>query len=285
MSFETVEVSNTVAQTHRIHQALVAAGFPSELVSNPLGDALAVLVPDLINPDDIPLKPEIEPAVDRAVNDEPRNNITQVLPTAGLRVYPKVFLDVVDLAVQSAAERTDILPFPFSSPTRRDHNSKMSQGTKILPVHADFIGHSANYEPGRPLYGLNFHFTRQGSYHVKMGLLRRLEDELSLQEIEMRPPLEMTSTQVTQSVERMYDAYAAPFTELDVSAGGLLIFQARVHKARKLVPVAHEFTTTSVAGRLSDIYTPKAANIDDVLGYRQAILKEYDFSDLGYEAA
>jgi hypothetical protein len=272
ISFEAHEIAPLIGQNERIQAALLKNGVVAELVLNKLDEPIAVVARDFMNPDQLTHSLLLEDADQQVTLIQP-SDLGNTLPLSGTNIYPESFLSIMDLVVNSAAQQNG-LASNLMSPTRHDTDRVFSTAPQSFGLHIDLAGGNGLIEPNLALSGLNIHYTRWGSYDVRLGALRSLENEECLSRIIKS----INKKQATRTdLLNAYEALAAPFTDpVSLKEGDLLFFQGRQHGAAGIVAVAHEFVTTS-SSRRSDVFRPQLGSHKDVQERREFFAKLFQF--------
>jgi hypothetical protein len=259
-------VQPLLEQIVRIHDALQGHGLHPEMITNPRGEAIAVVARGSFDPDRVMGSVGLHRLIDKF-------DALQTFPVAGAVVYPRDFLDTMDVIVQAAAERPGWLATRLGSGSKNDSDSDDLPG-QSLGLHCDYIG-SAQYREKEPyLHGLNVHATRRGVVRAQFGMVRGLEYDMAFHEEE--------DVHGREARNKLILAAAQPFSEpVILRPGDQLVFQAQQHHERRLVPLAHEFTTVE-GPRRSEVFRPHIGEPAVVMPKRARLASELALQAFGY---
>lgn len=282
MDSRYLESDATLRQTERIAVALGVSNIPYEMVRNEWDEPLAVVIRGGLDISRIlgsvgirRLDMRFGAEDETEAESKERLAVADTMPLAGqagLLVLPASFLKIVDIAVQAATERSDILA------TRLDMVSVdgVSLVDRDSGVHIDSQNLS-DEKLAESLCGLNIHTTRVGIGEASFGLVRSFDAARRLEKVMAQ---DWYGSKRFELAWQIAEPFSAP---IEIAAGDVVIFQAA--RALGRLPVAHEFKTlVSHDLRLSEIYTPSIAPAADVLAERRRIANAYHLQELGYAA-
>ncbi len=284
MNAPYLESDASLRQTVRIADTLNRHDLGAQIVENAYGEPLAVVARGALDLHKIQesdslrqLKNRIEACEATDAESEEHLRVIDTLPVAGeyeSLVLPASFLLIIDLAMQAAVERSDVLPtrlncVQFEAPNR---------GSKSwLGMHLDYSIMYDQEIAARPVSGLNIQVTRGGGGTAIFGLIRTFTD------IERIGLAESAGDEYQEDLLR---ELGVPFSDpVELGPGDAIIFQAAPHRRLGRLPVAHEFLTISDEVRYSELYSiSDFAPAETVLRLRQRIARDYQLESLGYAA-
>ncbi len=266
----SLEYDATLRQNERIANTLRERGVPRvDLIENPLGEPVAVHLPDIFDPSTY-----LAGVPDSLVDQEiPGHRLGWKIEGQELRnAFPMVFnnfmvpsvLGLLDVVVQASAEEdvlaTNVTQWDY---VRRNPDSGL---------HIDSSSFYPEEYDQRPLSGTNGHLSPEGEREVEMGIVRD-SGYLGLKGV----PLDQRGD--------FYREHAAPFAEFKLRIGDGVIFQGGAHLRRHLLPIAHNFvTTTANSSRRYDLFTPAAGAHGIVIGSREQLIRKHGLEKFGYTA-
>lgn len=299
MEVPYIESAATSMQAEAIAARLSECSIRNRVIYNPYEEAVAVHVPEAITAKDAmanafraaafaPLALFAEESAEQHEFVQRRLANVQAARTvpSGLHsgsVY-YVLQHVIDCAVEAATDRKQLGTDLFAYET----------GGGDAAAHIDFPGSHANPGPDE-LHGLNIHLTLTGQGEARFGLLREFQSAVTLAEgigqarqnglssAEVNRYLAQGSAQETDpriptalqegvaSVERAMQQASEP---VELHPGDVVIFQARQHQAKGLLPTVHQFTTIQQP-RWYTVFTPKGAPRTEVIEDRNEILVDH----------
>ncbi|WP_280336877.1 hypothetical protein [Nocardia wallacei] len=194
--------------------------------------------------------------------------VSAVLPygTRSGRVYPSAVCVVLDAVTRAAAGRADVAATELAAP-----EAGISMGHGDAGPHTDFPGNLD--DPDRTLiHGLNVHLTLHGTARARFAPVRTYAEveRIAAHLHEMQ----RSGLSLFEINDHFDDIYAALLNSacapVPHGVGDMLIFQARPHRGKGLLPTVHYFESTS-ADRWHVVFGPQAGHRDDVLARRVAL--------------
>lgn len=281
MKHRSPEVQRVVDQTERLQGAFRSEGFTTEVITNPLKEALGVILRQAFDPNQI----TYAKGLDEVLKSDPYDfdavqALRHTLPISGPKLHPRYFLDIVDLAARTAAGTSGVsdgLATNLKSPPRGD--DWFTEKGRGLGLHADFVVIGNNgIERDVPLHGLNIHATRWGVAEARFGIVRSLEYDPVLYEAQGEAGLKGDRS----IQDAVYERLAAPFTDpIQLNPGDILLFQAQQHNDRGIAAVAHDFATLSETRR-SDVFSPTLGDTAMVQTQRNDLAALHQLGTWGY---
>lgn len=261
MNVPHLESSATLDQNRRISEALSAQNIPHQLVLNSWEEPLAVHLPAFLPAD------EVEPYALQASRypgpSEERvpilDRLGDLLP-AGAKsrmFYPEAIGSLLSTVVQAAMDRPDATPRRMLS---------VEAGNVETYPHIDFPTSKEN--PENDIVGLNVHLTLQGSATARFSLIREfaqvdaknqiIKDALSAGPQSNEAAIKAHRRYVsTHTLPELYVPFMEEATDpITLEAGDIVIFQARTHRSRDLLPTVHHFVTRTLP-RWITVFSPK----------------------------
>lgn len=236
--------TGSLEQTERIAAAVAELGYAAETITTPLGEPVAVRVPRVLS------SAETEPFVEAAavVGRDPtvrldNPEISAVLPygTRSARIYPKPVRDVLDAVARAATRRGDIAATELDSP-----EGGISMGLGDAGPHTDFPGNLDDPDPDE-IHGLNVHLTLRGAATARFAPIR---DFTGVEDIADRLHRMQSAGRTIFEINDEFDAIYAALMEtacdpVPHGVGDMLVFQARPHRSKGLLPMVHHFASTT----------------------------------------
>ena len=191
----------------------------------------------------------------RTIDGVPPENKMFVYPEgnfSGSR-YPEKVREVLDVAVRASLQRDDVAAI-------RVCGSEVATTAEAgdAPPHTDFPGNLAD-PPLERIHGLNVHLTMSGTAQVSFGLMPDIEAVQSVA-ASLRAATEAGQTQkeINDSLFQLFGAHMNDEIEpVHLECGDVVLFQARLHARKRMLPVIHRFRTTS-ASRWHTAFMPNA---------------------------
>lgn len=289
MEVPYLESDATSRQMEAIASRLGQSYITHEVIYNPYDEAVAVYVPEVISSYEAfsltynamgyaPLQLFAEENTEQHEFVQRRlvgAQATRTLP-GGMHsgdVYPFGLHSIIDCAVYAATNGTQL---------GTDLHAYESGGGDAA-AHIDFPGSHANPGPDE-LHGLNIHLTLSGEGEARFGLMREFQSAITLAdgivqarqdglspaeinkylaqggtpETDLRMPLALR-----EGVAHVGLAMQQASAPVALRPGDVVLFQARQHLAKKLLPTVHKFSTTQEP-RWYAVFTPHGAPLAEV---------------------
>lgn len=278
--FPVVGPARDAVQAQQISEEIAALGFAVEVIADSLGRPVAVRIPHVL-PED-----EAAKIVDAAtitgqdvatVKDVPF--VSDVLPygTRSGRVYSSGVCDVLDATVRAVSRRSSVSAFHLAAP-----EGGTTIGLGDAGPHTDFPASLEN-PPAAAIHGLNVHLALQGSATARFGHIGSFgQVERIAQVLTSARQAGLTAAEINGTFGEIYASHmelaAEPVRHV---AGDVLIFQARPHRSKGLLPVIHHFVSESET-RWHVAFRPQAGNQDDVRARRHSLISRCRLQLLGY---
>lgn len=278
----SLESATTSEQTNRIASTLSARGFTTEIVHDALDVAVAVRVSNVCAGEQL----AAAVTATRMFHADPPHifdtaEVGVVLPfgTRSGQVYPRVFCDLLDAVVVAITGSSD-----QAAAQLWGREGSLAAGVGDAGPHTDSPGNVDNPEVAE-IHGFNVHLTLAGKGSARFSSVRsfddvhRTADRLNADRRAGKTTIEINET----AFPELFDRYTGWASEpVDHGVGDVLLFQARPHEAKRLLPVVHHFTSRT-SDRLKNVFTPKAADRATVFARRSELVDRYRLDHLGYD--
>lgn len=263
--YKSLEYDGVLRQTERVADALREAGVPGvDVIENSIGEPVAVHLPGFFDPltyqAGIPHSLAREDALG-SHRSELRNSFPMVLDT----ILAPPILGLLDSVVQAATEEDVLATRVTQWDGIREH--------KDTGLHIDVSSFYPEATDRLPLSGMNLHLTSEGERQVQMGIVRH-SGYLNIQDM------------THDEVRAFYRENAVPFVEFSLHKGDGVIFQGGAHLRRRVLPIAHDFVTTSPqeSRRTYDLFIPEVAPRELVIARRARLIQAHGLESMGYTA-
>ncbi|MGW6330933.1 hypothetical protein [Nocardia rhamnosiphila] len=267
-------------QVERIAAALRAQNFRATVITDSLHEPVAVHISDVFTGGDVaPLLAGIAPRAQDELARVENAELGHVLPY-GMRsgmVYPRGVCDVMDIAVQAITGRADVVASRLQAP-----EGGVAAGIGDSFPHTDFPGNTDDPEITE-VHGFNVHVTIAGAGVVRFSPVR------SFAQTQQIADMIQDSKRAGRSVIDINETFPAVYSELMAlageptyhSTGDLLLFQARPHRRKGLLPMVHHFETRT-DDRMINVFVPKAEDRAAIVPRRLELIERLDLSPFGY---
>lgn len=300
MEVPYIESNATSLQAEAIADRLSRCGVENRIIYNPYEEAVAVHVPKVLSARlalgytyrSMGYAPILEENMDynqgfiqqRLAHTRSASRLKPYGLQSG-QVYPSAVESVIDCAVFAATDGTQL---------GTDLVAYEAGGIDV-PAHIDFPGSFAN-PPRDELHGLNIHLTLSGVGQAMFGLLREFrsavtlaegikqarENGLSPQEINQYFATAATHDSadsripaaLQEGVGHMERAMQEASEPVTLNPGDIVIFQARQHQERQLLPTVHKFDTLEDP-RWYTVFTPRGAPATEISNERVELVLDY----------
>lgn len=267
-------------QVERIAAALTAQGFRATVIIDSLNEPVAVHVSDVFTDDDVaPIIAAIAPRAHDELARIENTELGQVLPY-GMRsgmVYPRGVCDVMDIVVQTITGRDDVAASRLQAP-----EGGVAAGIGDSFPHTDFPGNTDDPDTTE-VHGFNVHVTIAGAGVVRFSPVRsfaqtqQIADMIQDSKRAGRTVIDINETFPTVYAELMSLAGEPTYH----STGDMLLFQARPHRRKGLLPMVHHFETRT-DDRMINVFVPKAGQRAAIVPRRLELIERLHPRPSGY---
>ena len=276
-----LESMGTGEQAIRIAAVLSDCGYRPDVVCDAFGDPVVVRIPEVFTAEEVaaivasPLLNASDPL--RRINNF---EVGDVLPYGNRsgQVYPRTVCDMLDAVVCAITGRDDVVAKRLSTP-----EGSLSAGVGDAGPHTDFPGDVSNPEMSE-VHGFNVHVTLLGEGVAQFSLVRsfdevrRIADRIETEERGGKTAIEINEDVFPELFDRFMAWASAPVHH---TVGDVLLFQARPHESKGLLPTVHHFRSLAEE-RLNNVFVPKAGDRTTVLARRSEMIGRYRLGHLGY---
>ncbi|MFI6309629.1 hypothetical protein ACIBEK_05680 [Nocardia fusca] len=251
-----------------------------EIVLDALGEPVALRVSKVLTPE------QTDPIVAAATRNgadlmQRRDNpeLSDVLPygTRSGMAYPWILCEVLDAVARAITGHPDVAAARLAAP-----EGGLSIGVGDAGPHTDFPGSLAD-PPATDIHGFNVHVTLQGTGSARFSPVRSFEQVRAITE---RIQSEKRKGRTVIEINDLFPELYGPFLEVAsapvrVTTGDLLLFQARPHMSKGLLPTVHLFESFD-ADRWNNVFVPKSGSRREISELRADVAARYRLEALGY---
>lgn len=267
-------------QIERVAAELDELSIETEIVCDAVGEPAALRVPGVL------AREQTEPIVAAAAGNSSdlmrrldNAELSDVLPygTRSGMAYPRIVCEVLDAVARAITGSPDAAAARLAAP-----EGGLSIGVGDAGPHTDFPGSLAD-PPATDIHGFNVHVTLRGSGSAQFSPVRSFAQ---VRDITERIQAEKRAGRTVIEINDLFPELFAPFLEVAsapvrVTTGDLLLFQARPHMSKGLLPTVHLFE--SVEGdRWNNVFVPKAGSRREISERRADVAARYRLEALGY---